>query len=716
MTAASTGQAPAGSLAELRGELRMAASDERTGGSCQVIFDPLRQRYFRIDAEAAELLSLWPSCRTADELAVKASERFGHAIDKAQIEALSRFLEGNGLTDSSESGAWQKLAGIERSGRHGWLAWTIHNYLFVRLPLLRPEPMLIAALPWVRPLYSRTCALVVALIGLAGLHLVLRQWDQFVGSFPYFFSAEGALLYGLALCLVKSLHELGHALTAVRFGCRVPTMGLCFMVLCPMLYTDVSDAWKLPSRRQRLAIDAAGLIVETALACLATFLWAFLPDGPARSLAFAVATTGWLLSLGLNLNPFMRFDGYYMLSDATGIENLQPRAFAFGRWQMREWLFGLDRPPPEPMPAVRRRWLVLYAFATWIYRLVVFTGIALFVYQATFKLLGIALFAVEIIYFIAWPLAHEIREWTAMRAEIFATRRSLATFVSVALLGALLAVPWSSRVTIPAIVEDADIAQLYSVRTASVVAAPARLGQVVAAGDLIVALASPELEQEMQRTRLKLRLLKLRFARRAADTTDRAESLVLEDMIASLGTKLAGLEAEQRELRVVAPHAGVVAEIDSQLQAGRWLQRTDLIAVIRGGGERIARGYVAEEDVDRLDPAAPAHFVPEQWLRATLPVTLLPASPAAVASIDILELASPYGGAIAARPLQRAREGRLLVPVAGQTLVTGTIAAEAAGVSWPVARGTIIATGRAESFATRAWRQILKVLVRESGV
>ncbi|NHW78486.1 site-2 protease family protein, partial [Escherichia coli] len=78
---------------------------------------------------------------------------------------------------------------------------------------------------------------------------------------------------------VKSLHELGHAFTAARYGLHVPAMGVAFMVLAPILYTDVTDAWRLSSRRQRMAIHAAGVIVELALASIALFAWALLPDG-----------------------------------------------------------------------------------------------------------------------------------------------------------------------------------------------------------------------------------------------------------------------------------------------------------------------------------------------------------------------------------------------------------------------------------------------------
>ena len=107
--------------------------------------------------------------------------------------------------------------------------------------------------------------------------------------FLHFFSLEGLALYGLTLVGLKIFHEFGHAFTAQRFGARVPVMGVAVMLMMPLLYTDVTDAWRLADKRQRLLIGAAGMLTEFAIAGLALFVWAFLADGPARSAHLAGA-------------------------------------------------------------------------------------------------------------------------------------------------------------------------------------------------------------------------------------------------------------------------------------------------------------------------------------------------------------------------------------------------------------------------------------------
>ena len=125
-------------------------------------------------------------------------------------------------------------------------------------------------------------------------------------------------------------------------------------------------------------------MTELAIAAFASLLWSFLPEGALRSAAFLLATTTWLLTLGVNLNPFMRFDGYFLLSDLLEVGNLQQRSFALARWWLREQLFGFAEQPPELLPRSLRRGLVIYAFCTWLYRFFLFLGIALLVYMLFF--------------------------------------------------------------------------------------------------------------------------------------------------------------------------------------------------------------------------------------------------------------------------------------------------------------------------------------------
>lgn len=700
-------------LPRLRSELSLQrGAVTREGNRGWMIYDPVQHRYFQIDETSFELLSLWPEHSDADQLIAAASERFGSRVDKPQIEEFVTFLQTNCLVADAPSASWRYYAGVaERAANaRGPFTQLAHNYLFFRVPLFRPQRFLNATLALAAPFYSRAFAIVVMLLGVTGLYLVSRQWDEFLRTTDFLFSWEGAFYFALSLIFVKALHELGHAYTAVRYGCFVPTMGVAFMMLTPLLYTDVTDSWKLRDRRQRLSIDAAGIVVELAVACIATFLWTFLPDGPLRSVAFLLATAGWIMSLAINLNPFMRFDGYYLLSELVGIENLQSRAFAIGRWRMREILFGLGRPCPEPFSTALINTLTVWAWATWLYRLALFIGIALLVYTYCFKVLGIVLFILEIVFLIAQPVLSELKEWYAARDSIAKSRRTAITVACGLAFGALLVVPWSGSVQVPAVVQMASTQTVHAPRAARIEAVHVAAGQFVNQGDTLFTLKSDELANQIRLVETELRLIRLRLGRRNVDAIDREESLVLQRSLLALTTKRNGLAVEQQELLVKAPLSGRVLEMDLSIQPGRWINRREQMALLGKPAQLEATGYLREDDVWRVQAGASGRFIPDASMASAVDVRLRDVAITSSKDLAILSLTSAYGGSIA---VERNADDEL-VPNAAQYLAKFDLASNGLNHS-ALVRGVIHLDGKPESILARFWRRGLGVLVRESG-
>ena len=698
-------------LPPLRSELTLLdGSPSITGEPTWLIHDPLQHRYIQIDEATHLVLALWRDCRTADELLARVEATGRIAGDQSSIKHFIDFAVRNKLVDVQEQGSWKALHGESERGARSPLSWLAHNYLFFKIPMWQPQAFLERTLAQVRVVASRGFVGLVVVLGLLGLYLVSRQWDAFLSTFQFVFTWEGVLTTLLAIALVKVLHEMGHAYSAVHYGCRVPTMGLAFMLMAPLLYTDVTDAWRLRIRSQRLYIAAAGILVELGVACVCLFAWAFLPDGALRSVVFILAAVSLFTSLIINLNPLMRFDGYYLLADWLGVENLQDRSFEVARWDLREKLFRLGLPCPEQLPDRYVRTLLIYAWCVWIYRLVLFVGIALIVYNYFFKVLGIVLFCLEIGYFIARPLWSELKVWYAMRRAIRASRRSWTTASVVTVLVLAAIIPWSTRVEIPAVLEPEAQARIYPPRSARIDSVHVSHGQTVEAGALLVSLANPDLEKEIGVSQIKLRLARMQHARRMADAIDREASMELESTIASLVDRIEGFEREKQELEIRAPFSGRVAEINPDLHAGRWIGVKDMLAVVVDERRWIARGYVVEADLWRVSVGHRGVFVPEQPERRSFDAAITDISVGGAGQIEILDLASTYGGRIAVNP----DEKRRLAPVLAQYPVRVSIRADA-GFPEFVERGVVIVGGQPESFISRFMRKSLTVLLRESG-
>ena len=695
-----------GSLPSLREELSLHPGPAGLDGApTWTIRDPVRNRYFRIGWAAFEALSRWGG--TAAEVAE--SVRAETTIDMSDDEVIdvARFLVGNQLTQPNSHADTARLAEQALAEKHSVFNWLLHHYLFFRIPLVRPDRFLGGLLPLVAWLGSRWFRWSTAGALALGLLLVVRQWDVFTTTLVDTLSVGGMVSYGIALSLVKVIHELAHGLTAKRYGCRVPTMGLAFLVMWPVLYTDVNETWTLASRRQRLTVGAAGIMAELTVAAWATLLWAFLPEGPLRQGVFVLAAFTWVSSLAINLSPFMRFDGYFLAMDALELPNLHPRAFAMARWWLREVLFDLGEPAPEAMDVGRRRAMVAFAFAVWIYRLVLFLGIAALVYHFFIKAVGVLLFCVEMGWFITLPIAREVMEWIKRRDGISRnTRWRMPVLgVSMAILVAIL--PWRTRVEAPAIAAAETISPLFLPGPARLERRLVERGQHVTGGTPLLAFVAPDIDARRAITAARLEGKAAELEAVKLDPFGRERLSALTEELSRLGSEKAALDAEAERLTVIAPHDGVFLDQLPDLKPGAWLSPKQQLGLIRADGATIATAYVAEDDLERIKEGDDARFIPHGLDHAGMLGTVLLIDRNPVKVLTDPALASLHGGDIPVRAV-----GQALVPQGGYFRVT--IRLDGAVPDMKLI-GHAVINGKGQSLLGRASRAALVVLVREWG-
>ncbi|MBQ4780784.1 HlyD family efflux transporter periplasmic adaptor subunit [Pectobacterium versatile] len=703
------GATSAAGLSPLRDELILHAGPaNRDGSPSWTLEDPLRGLYFRIGWAEMAMLSRW-SMGNAAQIVAEVNQTSALTLDDSDVQYFNCFLQANSLTRVSGDEAMAQFARQVEQSRVSIWRKLLKNYLFFRIPLWHPDRFLGATLPWIEPFFSRTFLKLTLLVAVLGLFLAGRQWETFKHTFLHFFTLEGAALAGLTLCFTKILHEFGHAYTCKRFGARVATMGVAFLVMMPVLYTDTSGSWKLTRRRQRMAIGAAGMITELVLAAWATLAWSFLPDGMLRSAAFMLATTTWIMTLAINLSPLMRFDGYFLLSDGLQMPNLQNRGFAIGRWQMREWLFGLGDAPPEHFPRWLQRTLVGYAFAVWIYRFFLFTGIAILVYHMTFKLLGMLLFAIEIGYFVVMPVVNEVREWSKRRKDYRMNRNMTTTLTVSAVVLLLLMIPWQRGVYAPALLRAEQQSSLYMPVPAMIQRIDVQVGQPVHAGQTLFTLSSDALAHERQQLERQIATLSWQstfqvFNKEAAGDHQR----VKQEHEAAL-QKLQVLQRQSEQLTVRAPIDGVVADMATPLETGEWLGQGEWLAVVTKPTGGLVEAFVSEKDWQRLRTGAKGTFYLQDVSRSSLPLTVVEIASTATRDLNAApELASIYGGDIAT--LSDAQ--RKLHPEQAVYRVLLSLPDDYRAQP-QVLRGTVVVDGEAQSLLIRGWKVVSAVLIRE---
>ena len=696
-------------LPGLREDLSLHRGPPEPGGApTWSLHDAARNLFFRIDWPSFEFLSRW---HLGDaERVLEAVARETTLNPQAEdLAAIVQFLAENELLGRHDAAGTQALCHAAARRCQSWLQWLLHNYLFFRLPLARPDAWLARSLPWVRWIYTPAfAALSVAAFAL-GLVELTRQWDTFAAALVDTFSVQGLASYGATIALVKILHELGHAWTAKRYGCRVPTMGVAFLVMFPMAYTDVNDAWKLPERRRRLAVGAAGIATELALAAWATLAWTLLPEGTLRGAMLLLATTTWVSTLLVNASPFMRFDGYFLASDALDIPNLHARAFALCRWWLRERLFALGDAPPEAFPVQRRRLLLLFGYCTWIYRLVVFSGIALLVYGWFPKPLGPFLAAIEVGWFILLPPLHELRQWRPLWPKMRARRRVWLS-LGLALLALWLALlPWDRRVHAQAMLRPVQTHPVFA-------PGPARLASLAAADHSDVAPGAPLLllesaEVERERDALAAKTERLQWQSESAGVVPklREQHQVVREELRKAQAELRGIGEEQAKRRLSAPFAGRFFLAHPDMRAGDWVARNQKLGTVADLSAWKADAYLPETAVGRVHIGDRARFVPETG-GAGIDLRVNGVDSDATHVLPDPMLAATHGGIV----LVRERKGQIVPEHAVYHVTLAPLEPYAPRTPQEV-RGHLVIFGEPEAPLAGLVKSVAAVIRREAG-
>lgn len=666
------------------------------GRSQWSIKDPLALRFFQLREEEYFVLRQLDGRTSQDEIVARFEREYSpRRLAPVRLQAYLGMLHRNGLVVSEAPGQGAEL--LERRGRLIREAWLegLTNVLALRLRGVDPNRFLGWLEPKCRWMFSRVAAVCGGALVLAALTLVavhLNTLQSRLPDFQAFFSAGNLVWLAVVLAGTKILHELGHGVTCRHFGGRCHELGLMLLVFTPCLYCDVSDAWMFADKRRRIAVGAAGMIVELVLASVATFLWWWSEPGLLNNLCLDVMFISSVSTVIFNGNPLLRYDGYYILSDLLETPNLhQQSSGVVWRWAAK-WLLDVDLPADRLLPERGHLLLALYAVASTIYRLVVVVAILwcfrrmAVPYHA--ETLVDALGVMIVGGMIVAPVVRGAR-WLKdqqRRDEVRWGRLIVRGGLLIAVAVGVLCVPLPHRVKAPVVLEPHDARRVY-------VTVPGRLLEAAANGEhveqgqilarlenLDVALEIAQLTGERDTQRMHLANLQ---SRQGADPEAASEIPTARQSLADIDERLARRRKDAERLTLVAPQTGTVLPppnvvphsergqlsswSDTPLEPrnrGTYLETGTLVCLVGDPGQLEAVAVVDQADIDFVHVGQRARIELDE-----LPGQSLEGRVTDVAALDLQivprELVAPGGVAShvdpsgAARPLEASYQARV---------------------------------------------------------
>lgn len=217
---------------------------------------------------------------------------------------------------------------------------------------------------FVRPLSSRlTWLYAKPAVILTLLAFIVSECFVFSGSLQAIhqkFNGWDLPLFYLALVAITFFHELGHATACRRYECPHGDIGFALYFIYPVFYTDVTKSWRLSPLR-RAVVDAGGLYFQCLLVVGLT-VYVLLTQS-----LFALRLV-WVMHLTMlyTLNPIFKMDGYWLLTDLSGLSNLHRQLGETLRRVVRK-IFRRPGADAAQVSGVRLKVLYLYTALVVVY-------------------------------------------------------------------------------------------------------------------------------------------------------------------------------------------------------------------------------------------------------------------------------------------------------------------------------------------------------------
>ncbi len=571
-----------------------------------ILENPFSNQYFRLRPAAYEFVARLRADGTVEQAWQECLDRFPDAAPSQEdaIQLLAQLYFANLLQYDLAADSAQ-LFERYKSRRQRELGFSFLNIMFMRFPLLDPDRFLVRTLRALRWLISPWGAALWLLVVGFGLQCALSNAGALRAQGEGILNPGNLALLYLGVILVKTLHEFGHAYFCRRFGGEVHIMGVMLMIFTPMPYVDATSSWSFRERWKRALVGMAGMITEIFFAAIAAVVWSRTGPGAVHSLAYNIMFVASVSTLLFNINPLMRFDGYYILSDLLEIPNLNQRS----QLQLQAWcerfLFGIKNPSA---PAGSRReaaWLGVFGVASGIYRVVVFTGILLVVADR-FLIVGLVMAAFCLVSWTFMPL-FKLTRYLAFSPRLERVRAraigvSLGLFAFLLVLLAVVPFPHSLRA--PGIVKATQRTDTVNEAPGRVVLLCAEPGAWVLQGQPLLVLTNPELTLAISNTRAHLDEINARL--RLAQDEDPADIQPLSQLHDSVSFQIQKLLHDQEHLMVKARHDGFWIAPSLSDFSGRWLPQGTELGLLVNPAHFEFHAIVAEDDAKALF-GAPLH-------------------------------------------------------------------------------------------------------------
>lgn len=680
-----------------------------------IVEDPASGQFYRMSESAHFFLGMLDGNTTVDQAWQACNDQLGDAAptQREVIDLLSR-LQMFGLVLGESALDAEMLEQRLRKAKKQRTQKRTGRWMFPHVPLVNPEPWLRRHEKLCRALISPVAGILWIGLVVVALGLVIANADHFGDALNTVaqLTPQTIATLGLVFLVLRIIHELGHAVSCKAFGGRSTEIGVILIAyVLPLPYCDASSAWRFPRLWPRVCVSLGGILAESVLAALAAIYWAVGGDPLWTSIAYQVMLVSGVSTLVFNLNPLLRYDGYYILSDLTGTPNLTQRSRELLKHLITRYIFGVKASRGPSLRSNGEAWfMAIYALAAIPYRFFIAIAILLLV-STKYLTLGVVLAVVMAVVWLLYPVLKTAGYLLSdPKLEGHRARAIGITLAALAIvLGPVLLVPIPTPAYAWATVEPARMAGLRTLEGGVLSELLVSPGDMVEAGQVVARLENRALmaEIEVHSARLSQALTQYRTALEGPP----AQQEEFLQAVRVVREQLARAQRRAANLELRAPVSGIVSPVSGQTGAemramvGSFVPRGTALGMVVSEDELVVRAMVPDRDHAFVFRGQDPGDVRARVRLASAPADAIEASVLRTAPLGSRELSSPSlaveaGGRIMTDP----RETDRAVALAPSFEIDLALAEDSFAAA-PGVRASVRLDGPSLPLGARWWRR-----------
>jgi len=602
---------------KLRTDLRVS-EQSFAGEKSYVVKVPETNSYNRYGVTEYELLSMCDGTRTSAEVAALWNEN--HPDEPLAEAEVMEFLSG------IEAGVWEQSAGeknlaiLERIRDERKSRINQSSVLYITFKAWDPDRTLAKIDPYLGWLFTPEFVIFSAIVFIASVYLLAGDWHRVQADTASLYTFKGKTAYDIwvfwfVLLALGGIHEFGHGLTCKHFGGEVHQMGFMLIYFTPAFFTDTTDIMLFDRTSRRQWVIFAGIWVELFICAVSTFVWRFTPAGSAiGDIAYKTMLLSGIQGAFLNLNPLIKADGYYALSQFLHIDNLREDSFAYLRAWVRQNIFRDDIELPAATRRIRRVYMI-FGITAVIYSTTLVILMLLFVKNIFVSKYGGwgYLLTAGVVYFFARKgikrSLPQIRAWLREKREAYmAWKMSRAQQLSAVGIAVLFLVPpLPSRVASDFVLEPGRDAHVRAQSAGVVEHVFVKSGDQVKQGQVIVVLSNAETEADARRQSQELAMAdsSLRSAE-AGSNSQKVAAAQQQQLQIEKESEVAKNKVEGLTIR--APFDGVIETPLLEQKSGQYLSAGEEFCEVVDQSTMKARILVRDWELQDVSAGANAQL------------------------------------------------------------------------------------------------------------